>query len=158
MATSSGLSSESCEPQEGKEVVVKCKGDTCTDSGAVPTTPRGVQPPSKEDKNLKEEPMSCKPAHELSECREQELKEGRVGCVVGCGLLGESILLAHVMHVLLICQPWLGLVLQASTYFFRGLRSEGGGARKILSQWDNSPAFPDCLVCQRFQPIFWSNA
>ena len=26
------LSSESCEPQEGKEVVVKCKEDTCTDS------------------------------------------------------------------------------------------------------------------------------
>ena len=46
MATYSGLSPlrESCEPQEGKEVVVKCKGDTCTDSGAVPTTPRGVQP------------------------------------------------------------------------------------------------------------------
>ena len=50
-----GLSSESREPQEGKEVMVKCKEDTCTDSGAVPTTPRGVQPPSKEDKNLKEE-------------------------------------------------------------------------------------------------------
>ena len=38
----SGLSRESCEPQEGKEVMVKCKGDTCTDSGAVPATPRGV--------------------------------------------------------------------------------------------------------------------
>ena len=90
MATSSGLSSESCEPQEGKEVMVKCKGDTCTDSGAVPTTPRGVQPPSKEDKNLKEEPMSCKPASSVSE-ENRNLKRAVWGCVVGCGLLGESI-------------------------------------------------------------------
>ena len=67
MAISSGLSSKFCEPQEGKEVMVKYKSDTCIDSGAVPTTPRGVQPPSKEDKNLKEEPMSCKPASSVSE-------------------------------------------------------------------------------------------
>ena len=90
MTTCSGLSSESCEPQEGKEVMVKCKGDTCTDSGAVPTTPRGVQPPSKEDKNLKEEPMSCKPASSVSE-ENRNLKRAGWGCVVGCGLLGESI-------------------------------------------------------------------
>ena len=66
MATSTGLSSESRQPQEDKEVVVKCKGDTCTDSGAVPTTPRGVQPPSKEDKNVKEEAMSSKPTASVS--------------------------------------------------------------------------------------------
>ena len=46
---------------------MKCKGDTWTDSGAVSTTPRGVQPPSKEDKYLKEEAMSCKPASSVSE-------------------------------------------------------------------------------------------
>ena len=88
MATSSGLSSESCEPQEGKEVMVRCKGDTCTDSGAVPTTPRGVQPPSKEDKNLKEEGMSCKPASSVS-AENRNLKRAGWGCVVGCGLLWE---------------------------------------------------------------------
>ena len=43
----------SCEPQKGEEMVVKCKGDTCTDSEPVSATPYGVQPPSKEDKNVK---------------------------------------------------------------------------------------------------------
>ena len=45
---------------------MKCKGDTCTDSGAVPTTPRGVQPPNKEDKNIKEDDMSFKPSVSVS--------------------------------------------------------------------------------------------
>ena len=82
MATCNGLSIGSCEPQEGKEVVVKCtcKGDTCTDSGAVPTTPRGVQPPNKEDKNLKEENMSCKPASSVS-AENRNLKRGEGGGV-----------------------------------------------------------------------------
>ena len=69
--------------------MVKCKGDTCTDSGAVPTSPRGVQPPSKEDKNLKEEHMSCKPASSVS-AENRNLKRAGWGCVVGCGLLWES--------------------------------------------------------------------
>ena len=43
---------------------MKCKGDTCTDSGAVPITPRGVQPSSKGD--IKEESLSCKPSASVS--------------------------------------------------------------------------------------------
>ena len=78
------LSSESYEPQEGKEVMVKYKRDTWTDSGAVPTTPRGVQPPSKEDRNITEEAMSCKPASSVSE-EKRNLKKAGWGCVVGCG-------------------------------------------------------------------------
>ena len=81
MATSSGLSSRSREPQEGKEVVVKCKGDTSTDLGAVSATPRGVQPPGKEDKNVKEEVMSCKPSASVSaESRAEQERWHRVVC------------------------------------------------------------------------------
>ena len=67
---------------------MKCKEDTCTDSRAVSTTPRGVQPPSKED--IKEEAMSCKPASSVSE-ENRNLKRAGWGCVVGCGLLGGCI-------------------------------------------------------------------
>ena len=70
MATSSGLYSESRQLQEGKEVIVKCKSDTCTDSGAVPCVPTRLHVvyshPAK-GKNVKEEAMSCKPAASVSE-------------------------------------------------------------------------------------------
>ena len=62
MATCSGLASESCEPQERKEVMVKCKGDTCSYHSTWCTTTQQL-----EDRNLKEEAMSCKPASSVSE-------------------------------------------------------------------------------------------
>ena len=70
---------------------MKCKGDTCTDSGAVSATPPGVQPPtcSKEGKNLKEEAITCKPSGSVS-AENRKKREGRVGCVAEHSLLGCS--------------------------------------------------------------------
>ena len=80
MATCSGLSPVSpVSPRKANRWWRSVKETLRLTLELFSTTPRGVQLPSKEDKNLKEEAMPCKPASSVSE-ENRNLKRAGGGC------------------------------------------------------------------------------
>ena len=133
MATSSGLSSRSCELQKGKEVVVKSKGDT-SDSLRSSTFPLHVtyNMYNHPGKNVKEEAVFCLLSTSMSEDNRNRVRAAGMWsrivyfCIVGLVLASpcntdiviQKIALICVLYVLIACQ-----VMNGCLYFLSCCRS-----------------------------------